>query len=427
VVTRRTVAAVAAAALTAAGCVAHAAAREHAGRRTAQQGIVLRSRDVRVALATAAPTATVAASGRWTMLDAEGHALVRGSPRDHFTVERDDGKLRLTRGEAASAWSDGPLTLQADEASGALVSWDGKRYRGELVFFSGDSGILVVNRVPLETYLRGVVPLEIGNDRTVREHAAVEAQAIAARSYTLVRMNENAARRYDLLGSVTDQLYGGVSAERAVSDAAIEATAGMVLTFEGRPVSAPYSSTCGGTTAVPPELWRTGSAGFLRQVSDRIPDTDRYYCDIAPRFRWTRSFDAGELAAVLDRYLRRYASVPTGALGALRAITVDDHTPSGRVASVSVATDRGTYRVRGNDMRYVLRSPGGDLLNSTYFSLAPVVDRGGHLVQLTVRGSGYGHGVGMCQWGAIGRARAGQDFRTILQTYYPGTSIARVD
>ena len=77
-------------------------------------------------------------------------------------------------------------------------------------------------------------------------------------------------------------------------------------------------------------------------------------------------------------------------------------------------------------MRFVLRSVGGDLLPSTYFSLEPVIGRDGRLMQLTVRGTGNGHGVGMCQWGAIGRARAGQDVRTILRTYYPGTTLARV-
>ena len=82
--------------------------------------------------------------------------------------------------------------------------------------------------------------------------------------------------------------------------------------------------------------------------------------------------------------------------------------------------------LRGNDIRYVLRAPGGEILNSTNFTVESVPGRDGSIALLTLRGTGYGHGVGMCQWGAIGRARAGQDFRTILGTYYPGTTIGAI-
>jgi stage II sporulation protein D len=95
------------------------------------------------------------------------------------------------------------------------------------------------------------------------------------------------------------------------------------------------------------------------------------------------------------------------------------------VAAIAIETTRGRFRVQANDIRYVLRSPGGELLNSTYFSPEVLASPDGRLSRLTVRGLGYGHGVGMCQWGAIGRARAGQDFRSILSTYFPGTSVAR--
>jgi stage II sporulation protein D len=106
---------------------------------------------------------------------------------------------------------------------------------------------------------------------------------------------------------------------------------------------------------------------------------------------------------------------------------IDTRTPSGRVETLKIATDRGNYVLRGNDIRYVLRAPGGEILNSTYFSVEVAAARDGAISKLTLRGTGYGHGVGMCQWGAIGRARAGQDFRTILQAYYPGTTVGLVE
>ena len=83
--------------------------------------------------------------------------------------------------------------------------------------------------------------------------------------------------------------------------------------------------------------------------------------------------------------------------------------------------------VRGNDVRFVLRTPSGSLLNSTYFTAEATPDANGEITHLVLRGGGYGHGIGMCQFGAIGRARAGQDYKTILTTYYPGTTVGRID
>ena len=107
-------------------------------------------------------------------------------------------------------------------------------------------------------------------------------------------------------------------------------------------------------------------------------------------------------------------------------MTVADVTPAGRVATLMIETDRGTVALRGNEMRSALRLPSGELLYSTYFSVEAVTGRDG-IESLTLAGGGNGHGVGMCQAGAIGRARAGQDFRTILRTYYPGTAVGTVD
>jgi stage II sporulation protein D len=224
-----------------------------------------------------------------------------------------------------------------------------------------------------------------------------------------------------------DQAYGGVNAETTVGTRAVEATAGLVLKYDGRIVNAPYHSTCGGTTAEAPEAWPTRGEPFLRRVSDQVPGSERFFCDISPRFRWTRELGGDRLDEAVARYLREYASVPRGGPGAVRGVAVTSRTPSGRAATVEIVTARGgRYTLRGNDARFVLRTTGGAILNSAHFAVDPAAaDRGGPF-RLVLRGAGYGHGVGMCQWGAIGRARAGQDFRTILTTYFPGTTIEPV-
>jgi stage II sporulation protein D len=134
---------------------------------------------------------------------------------------------------------------------------------------------------------------------------------------------------------------------------------------------------------------------------------------------------------VLARYLRQNAASETGAsggpVGTVRGVDVLDHTPSGRNAAVAVRTDAGRFVLRGNAIRFALRAPGGDILPSTYFTASAESDGAGRVARLVLRGGGNGHGVGMCQWGAIGRSRAGQDFRAILRTYYPGTTVDAVE
>jgi stage II sporulation protein D len=316
----------------------------------------------------------------------------------------------------------GPVVVRP-EPNAPFVVWNGKRYRGDLLITATDSGMLVVNRLPMDDYLRGVVPLEIGN-RTAAEFAAVQAQAVAARTYAYKHLND--ARAFDMYSTVQDQVYGGVDAEKPQADSAIRTTADIVVLYAGQPISTPYHSTCGGTTAAVSEVWYTQpDEPYLRPVSDKIPGTDRFYCDPSPRFSWTQSFDAPSLRAVMEKYLAAYTNAPKTGVGRITDIQEDGRTPSGRVAALTVQTDSGTYRLRGNDIRFVLRDPKGAILNSTFFSFARETS-GGEVSNLTVSGRGYGHGIGMCQWGAIGRARAGQNYRTILETYYTGTTIGRI-
>ena len=220
---------------------------------------------------------------------------------------------------------------------------------------------------------RGVVPLEMGS-RPKGDSAALQAQAVASRSYAYVRLRGSGdpQRIFDVRSSTADQVYGGADVENEIASDAVDVTRGLVLRYSGRTVDAPFHSTCGGTTAEPNEVWHTAGAAYLKRVSDRIglgAASDRYYCDIAPRYRWTRTLTGSQLNAALEQYLKQYASVPGGRPGTARVIGVRDRTASGRVAVLDVETDRGIFPLRGDDIRYVLRVPGGEILNSTYFSV----------------------------------------------------------
>ena len=383
---------------------------------------------VRITLTVHVGSAPLSASGAWRLLDEDGGVIVRANPRDRWSIERRGRVLRAVRPDGlASAWHAGPVTLRTDRVG--TVRSGGRAYRGALRHVATDSGVLVVNVLPLDDYLRGVVPLEIG-DRPAGERDAVEAQAIAARTYTVRRLiaeRRGTARRrwFDLLPTVADQVYGGLAAERQSSDRAIERTSGLVLMVGGQVADAPFFSTCGGRTAAASEVWSVAGASHLRGVSDRIPGTMRDYCDGSPTYRWTRRLAAAEVDLVVQRYLASVTAVPRAGPGRVQGLRVVSTGTSGRVARLELRADGGTFTVPGNAARSVLRSPGGDLLPSAYFSLA-VEQEGGRLIRAVLEGRGSGHGVGMCQWGAIGRARAGQDHRAILSAYYPGATVARL-
>jgi stage II sporulation protein D len=394
---------------------------------------------VRIALNTSDESAKVGATGAWRIYNRNSADLVtKGSSDATMSIEPRGGQMVIVKSNGSTmSRRSGPLLVRAT-TPGSFVTYEGKRYRGELVITANQGALLVVNRLGVESYLRGVVPLEIG-DRKAGEEAAVEAQAVAARSYTYIHMNEAGDRGFDMYGSIQDQAYGGVDAEKPMSDAAVSSTRDMVIKFAGRIISTPYHSTCGGRTASTSEVWwRQTDQPYLRPVSDQIPGTNSFYCDPSPRFKWTATFNQDQLRASLEKYLGTVtaaseppvnppASTPRMSLGRITGLRIEGRTASDRVRAVSIQTERGNYVVRGNDVRFVLRPPSGGLLASTYFTAETTSDGSGSIASLVIRGGGYGHGIGMCQWGAIGRARAGQDYKTILTTYYPGTTVSRVN
>ena len=379
-------------------------------------------RTVRILLASKQSSVQLTAAGGWRMFAPDGATLVAvPNAGERWILEQDGGLVSARREDSrAVPLRESPIVVRPLDPGGT-IGFNGRHWRGELLVSVSADGLIVVNRLRMDDYVRGVVPLEIGTTSS-GDAAAVEAQAVTARSYAVTRLGSQ--RAYDMLATTQDQVYGGADAETQVGNASVEATHGLVLLYGGAVVNAPYHANCGGSTAAPQDSWRAAAEPYLQRVSDQIPGTTRYYCDQAPRFRWTRTFGADELRDAISRYVR---ALPGGAggVGAVTNVTVTAVTPAGRVGTLTVDTDRGRWAMRGNEIRAVLRSTAGELLYSTYFSVDVVPGRGG-VQQLILKGGGNGHGVGMCQSGAIGRARAGQDFRTILRTYYPGTTVGTI-
>lgn len=306
--------------------------------------------------------------------------------------------------------------------SGEPVRVAGRRYRGTVSLEPRDGRLLAVNRVGIEDYLGGVINAEMGR-RGPGEREALIGQAIVSRTFALRMLGRSRTRGYDVVATVSDQAYGGVDAELDQGLEAVAASRGVVLVHGGQPIEAFFHSTCAGRTAAGEEAFVNGALPWLRSVSDLAPDGTAW-CAISPRYRWREEWTAAALSTVLRSTLPSLGVARDRVTGA-RSVEVTGRTGSGRVAAIAVGLmDGGTVPVEGQAIRRVLQPSGGGLLRSNGFTL--VSDRqGGRLIRLVAEGGGAGHGVGFCQWGAVGRARAGQSAERILTDYFAGVDLER--
>jgi stage II sporulation protein D len=379
---------------------------------------------LRVGVAVHVDTVTLSAEGWIRFEDGGSRAPIAVTDSGAaWRVTRDEaGALRLVRPDGYR--SQPHSEIHAQPVSGALRV-NGTAYRGGVRLLRGrDGGVTAVNTVALEDYLLGVVPAEIGQ-RPMGELEAVKAQAVAARTYALSYLSARDSLGFDVFGDVGDQVYRGIASESEVTTRAVRETRGVVATYAGRLVEAYYHSTCGGSTASIEDVWPRPPQAYLVPVSDRIAGGgERYYCEISPHFRWSERWTLADLRAILQETLPpRTGTAPTS-LGTLTDVRVIERTDRGRVRKLEFETTQASYQVRGNDIRWVLEPAVGRPLRSTYFVASWSRGSNGEGV-LTAEGGGWGHGVGMCQWGAIGRARAGQSYEQILRTYYRGIELER--
>jgi stage II sporulation protein D len=359
--------------------------------------------------ATGVPVGSVPAGVRWVVVpdstDSSRVRLIRSGP--------DTTRTGALRGIAV-----------VNVTENRFVVANGRRYRGRINITSGRGGLTVVNRVNVESYIAGVVGPEIGGRRP-DELAAVLAQAVVSRSFAIRNRGRWDAFGFDAYADTRDQVYLGVAVETSQAWDAVRQTAGQVLQYDGEVIDAYFHSTCGSSTAAVAEAFATTrTRPYLRPVSDES-GRGHYYCDISPRFRWREEWDASKLRAILSRTLPAVTPLSGDGLQRITDVTVSRTTRSGRVGELRIVFERGDVRIPGPDVRSVLRPEADRMLASAAFQLT-VTKTNGEVTRLVAAGGGSGHGVGMCQWGAIGRARAGQDYRKILTTYFPGTKIEKI-
>ncbi len=373
--------------------------------------------ELRVGLIVGAPQLTVGGSGRLSAFAAGELAFTVDNRQIAVAA---DGRALAVAGTSPGRYQR--LTFTSVDPGG-FVTLNGGRYRGAVELFVQSAGLTAVNRVLVEDYLQGVVSFEMGR-RSASEVAALSSQAVVSRTYALRNRGRYPSQGFDIQASVADQAYGGVEAETPEGTAAVHATTGVVLTYGGQLIQAFFHSTCGYATATPSEAFRgIANPPYLRSVSDSRPGGG-YYCDISPRFRWTAEWDEPTLRDILRRTLQDALGISATEVDEIREVRVQHTGSSGRATELRIRVGRGEIPVYAPDIRSVLQTPEGRPLGSTAVQFHPEL-ADGRLARLVAAGAGWGHGVGLCQWGAVGRARAGQDYRQILAAYFPGAQIER--
>ncbi len=365
-------------------------------------------------------------------LSSNGPFVIRCFPRQgeksiyyasaEIVVKLADGRMILSEKTQGEMENDLQKLLFVPKEGDFWMYLNGHPYRGVLEVLRNDEGesLRALNLVYLEDYLKGVVPAEIGK-LTTDEMEALKAQAVAARTYSLSRLGQYEKEGYDLEATVADQVYKGVQGEDPLGNRAIELTQREILVHGGRPVHAYYHANSGGKTEDVNQVWGKSREPYLTSVDD----VD--FCSWSESYSWEESWTAEALKRNVEKYLRSTNALKSGQMGRVTDLRVIRRTPSGRIEALEVVTDKEVYQITGDQIRWALRrgSNSSSILPSTRFRLRIQRDEDGSIRLISATGSGNGHGVGMCQTGAIGMARSGYSYKDILTFYYPGVKIVK--
>ena len=309
------------------------------------------------------------------------------------TAEAGYVRVLILDGEFNRIPDSGEKIVLLDKTDGRLLVGE-KPYSGKIEIWEGDKGLYLIDKVDLENYVKSVVEAETGKDWAIE---ALKAQAVLSRTYAINRQMHTARMNYDLTSSVLDQVYGGEDGYAQDVSGAVDLTKGQILVYNGKPIDAFFHSTSCGQTEDPYEVFGR-HIPYLKPVKVK--------CDLSPYGEWSRRFSAGRVEKAL-----KAGGIDTGTI---RDMKIKSLTCTGRARDIAVSGSKGSFTVKAADMRRLI---GWKDLPSTDFTMH---FKNGYW---TVKGEGYGHGVGLCQWSALEMARQGMKYTDILSYFYPGTKL----
>ena len=352
--------------------------------------------DLRVGLASGRASLTITPAGGKATVQTGSSKTITLAANTAAAIRWQDGAFLVGREKLRSE----VLVIRPAAKAGEL-SLDGRRYRGALELRHKSGGLTAVNIVPVDGYLRSVVPEEMPVDWPAE---AIKAQSVAARSFALASRGRHASEGYDLCTTTHCQLYTGTTAEKSASNAAIKATRGEVLTYGGKPIEALFHTDSGGMTENSEDGWGS-HVPYLRAAKDTPAKT----------MPWTKAISRADLERKLAAKGHDIGKVRSLVLSPLAiGRSAKDRTASGRVKTMTVKGTKGTATLSGTTWRSLLG------LKSTLFDAKLAKD------MVTFTGYGSGHGLGISQWGAERMAAKGASYAEILHHYYTGTKMQQL-
>ncbi len=303
-------------------------------------------------------------------------------------------------------------------------------YRGCVEVDFTPVALNVINIIGVEDYLRGVVATEMKGGYPLE---ALKAQAIAARTYAERGRGKMKSLGFDMDDTVRFQAYGGLKAEETIVNKAIDATSGMVLMYKNQLADTVFSGNCGGWTESSDCIWGN-NIPYLQSVSDMIfeKNADRdytaYWTDFLTNFKLSYCLQPKYDKVENYRWLKIISideleqNMPTEyQVGKISDFSITERGKSGRITKLKIiGVDKSIVVEKESNIRRIFSG-----LKSSAFVIECYRDGNGTPVVFVLRGGGYGHGVGLCQVGAAGRADAGWDYERILKYYYPGTTLQK--
>ncbi len=273
-------------------------------------------------------------------------------------------------------------------------------YRGNIIIRLSKNGKLnVINEINIEDYLKGVLPKEANSDWDIE---ALKAQAVISRTYTLKNMQRHASDNFNLCSSVHCQVYGGASAENAKCNKAVTDTKNQIVTFKGDLAQTVFHANCGGHTEDPKYIWdwKHETPAYLKGVKDK-------YCSKSPHDKWNCS--------IPETTIRKKLLNAGYKIDVIKSIKLSGNTVGNAKEFVIIKHKKGTLKLNTYKFRLAVDS---HLIKS---AMIKDIDKKGETFSFT--GKGWGHKVGLCQWGAKGMAEKGFSYKDILKHYYPKTEI----
>ena len=313
--------------------------------------------------------------------------------------ELKSGQIISERPEFSAEFSPGQLNASIIiEAWDSPLSVNGALYRGDIELHNVIGVINVINVISMNDYLKGVVPCETPATWPIE---ALKAQAVAARTYCYYHIISGGQNPlYALDATVRSQVYRGFSAEKPQSSKAVDETDGIIITDNNKPIVAYFHSTCGGATIANNHVWSGAGLDYLKGKKCG-------FCSKSPHFSWEQKLT---LAEITQAVRVKYKNID-------KITRISFIKKEGRVTEVRIFYTNGSMRMSGNNFRLMFQSPA---IKSLYF----VSKKDGN--GLLLKGNGFGHGVGMCQWGAKGMADSGLKYKDILSHYYSHVKLVKI-